>query len=150
MPNCKALTGIGLRRASRGFTLIELMITIAVIGILASIAIPSYTSYVARGNRAEARAALLEAQQYMERFYAANSRYNMSDASNPTLPSRLVNVPSTGTRYTLSVSASTTGYTLTAAPTGSMTADKCGSLTLSSTGVRAVSGATLSAAECWR
>ena len=55
------------RRRPLGFTLIELMIVLAIVGILSAIAFPSYTKYVAKGKRAEARAALLESAQYMER-----------------------------------------------------------------------------------
>ena len=58
-----------------GFTLIEIMITVAIVGILAAVALPSYTSYVARGKRAEVRANMLEAAQFMERYYSTNFRY---------------------------------------------------------------------------
>ena len=63
------------RVTSNGFTLIELMITVAIVGILAAIALPSYLSYVQRGDRAAARAGLLEAQQFMERYYATNNTF---------------------------------------------------------------------------
>ncbi len=138
-------------KAVSGFTLIELMIVVAIVGILAAVAIPSYTEYVKRGNRASARAALLEAQQFMERFYAANSRYTTDAAgtTSPALPARLQSVPAELPRYTLALSApSLNSYTLTASPiTG--TTDKCANLTLTSTGVKGTSS-TLSAAECWR
>ena len=61
-------------RKHQGFTLIELMIVVAVIGILASIAYPSYREYVAKSRRAEAKTVLLSAQQWMERFYTENFR----------------------------------------------------------------------------
>lgn len=64
----------------KGFTLIELMITVAIVGILASIAYPSYREYVAKSRRAEARAVLLAAQQWMERFYSENYRYDKNSA----------------------------------------------------------------------
>ena len=51
----------------KGFTLIEVMIVVAIIGILSAIAYPSYTEYIARGHRADARAGLLQAQQWLER-----------------------------------------------------------------------------------
>ncbi len=139
--------------ARNGFTLIELMVVIAIVAILAAIAYPSYTQYVRRGARAEARTALLEAQQFMERFYAANARYTSKadGTGNPTLPARLASIPTDNPRYDMTVIASTTGYTLTATPRagGMMASDACGALTLANTGLRgAASGA--SANDCWR
>ncbi len=64
----------------KGFTLIELMITVAIVAILASIAYPSYKEYVAKSRRAEARSVLMAAQQWMERFYSENYRYDQNSA----------------------------------------------------------------------
>lgn len=145
-------TSYGSRRISKvasGFSLIELMIVVAIVGILAAIALPSYSEYVKRGNRASARAAMLEAQQFMERFYAVNSRYTTDAAGtlSPALPTRLQRVPAESPRYTLSLSApALNSYTITATPD---TTDKCANLTLTSTGVKGTSS-TLGAAECWR
>jgi type IV pilus assembly protein PilE len=138
---------------SGGFTLIELLVVLAIIAILAAIAYPSYMQYVRRGARAEARIALLEARQFMERFYAANARYSSKadGTGNPTLPARLAVIPSDNPRYDMTVDATRTSYTLTATPkAGSVVAsDVCGALTITNTGVRgAASG--VSVADCWR
>lgn len=130
---------------ARGFTLIEVMIVLAIVAILAAIGYPSYSQFVAKGNRADARATLLEAAQYMERQYSAQSAYQNA------LPARLTVSPSGSgagqNRYSVSVTASTTAYTLTAAPVGT---DVCGTLTLTNTGLKTRAGAGLTDAGCWR
>jgi type IV pilus assembly protein PilE len=143
---------------SHGFTLIELMVVVAIVGILAAIAVPSYRDYIIRGNRATARAAMLEAQQFMERFYAANSSYAKTDGTSPDLPARLSAVPPESPRYNLALGGpAVNAYTITATP---IIADaKCGNLILTNTGIKrqtAVAGADNDAAviarvsECWR
>jgi type IV pilus assembly protein PilE len=129
--------------------LIELMIVLAIIGILAMVAYPSYMESMKRGHRSSARTSMLEAQQFMERFYAANSRYTTDDSGtlSPTLPVRLQAVPTEAPRYNLSVAATLNGYTLTAAP---IVADVCGDLTLTHTGVKGRSATEPTVAECWR
>ena len=78
---------------SRGFTLIEVVITIAIIGILAAVALPSYRAYIERGHRAAAKTVLLEAAQFMERYRASNFRYVDAAGAAPQLPSRLQAAP---------------------------------------------------------
>lgn len=146
-------------KPNAGFTLIEVMIVVAIIGILAAVALPSYQAHVQRGNRASARAALLQAQQFMERFYVANDSYMTDKAGTAVaLPVSLQNAPSDSPRYTLSVVASAVNaYTLTAAPIAGTADALCGSLTLTNTGVKSqtanTSGNATSAAldaQCWR
>jgi len=145
------------RRHVQGFTLIEIMIVVAILGILTAIALPSYTSYVARANRADARAQMLQAAQFMQRFYAANDRFDQDRATNTNtagerVPANLKRSPADGTElYSLTVQATANSYTITAVPLvgTSMSADACGSLTLTSSGVRGVTG-SLPRDTCWK
>jgi type IV pilus assembly protein PilE len=69
-------------KSSKGMTLIELMIVVAIVGILSAIAYPSYTEYVLRGRRAEARTALMDLMQQQERYFTQNNTYLKFDTSN--------------------------------------------------------------------
>lgn len=140
------------RSSPAGFTLIEILMVLVIMGLLAALALPGYTRHVQRGNRAEAMAAMMEAQHFMERYYSANGRYNSSAGSLPVLPARLQDVPTaTAARYRLSVgSATVNAYVLQAEPVGTMAGDMCGSFTLNQAGQRGLADSTASVAECWR
>jgi type IV pilus assembly protein PilE len=140
----------------RGFTLIELMITVAIIALVSAIAFPSYTSFIARGKRADARGQLMQAAQFMQRFYSANDNFantRSGQTAQDAMPSNLQRAPADGVQqYSLTVSATTSAYTLTMAPLAgtAMANDPCGSFIVTSTGVRDVTGATKSRDECWK
>ena len=147
------VSGAG-RHRSRGFTLIELMVVLVVVGILAAIAVPQYSAHVARTNRAEAKAALMGAAQWMEQRFSANGTYcsTADDCSTNPLPTSMRTVPATGSAvYELTVTnLADATYTLTATPasTGKMSGDACGAFTLNQLGQRGQGG--LDEASCWR
>lgn len=137
-------------RYSQGFTLIEVMIVVAIVGILSSIAYPSYTEYVRRSHRSDARAGLLQAQQWLERVATATGSYPAETA----FPNTLKTV-SNG-RYDISYAPSNPlgTYTLKATPKGAQSGDKCGIYTLSHDGQQGANNKTAGQTgydtDCWR
>lgn len=129
----------------RGFTLIEMMIVVVVVAILSAIAYPSYTEYVRRGHRAEARAGLLQAAQWLERAATATGTYPLTAA----FPAKLKTVPNN--RYDIAVVSDGATFTVTATPKAGQTGDKCGNYTLTNTGLRGANGTTTGdiVTQCW-
>lgn len=152
-------------RGRAGFTLIELLIVLAILAILAAITLPSYWRYAARAHRAAARAQLLQAAQYMQRFYSANDRYNQDRNGTSiwlVMPPGLLRSPADGTQlYVLATTganastADTSAFTLVMLPLAdqAMARDKCGGFTITQAGAKGLTAAPPSAAltaECWR
>lgn len=129
---------------ARGFTLIELMITVAVVAILASIAYPSYQEQVRKTHRAQAKADLVEYAQLAERFHTVNNTYE-----NFSLPSAVSPREGGAVRYNLELNPDPTQSTfvILATTTGAQASDRCGNLSLNQAGVK--TNSTGSFAECW-
>jgi len=133
-----------------GFTLIELMIVVVIMGIIAAIALPAYSSYMTDARRAEAKTMLIEMAGEQYRYYSENNSYA---ADLTTLGYNSDAELSDNGFYSVSVTAQTaSSYTLTAAPVaGSVQAENdtaCKSLTINSIGAKGVTG-TAASADCW-
>ena len=134
-----------------GFTLIELMIGIAVIAILTTLAISTYSSYMIRAYRSDVQATLIQASQFMERIRLENGSYKPGGVA-PTLPTTLLQSPASGTaRYAIALDAtSTTTFTLTATPGVSIAAQEiCGNLIVDHSGLKTFSAGTGDMKTCW-
>jgi type IV pilus assembly protein PilE len=140
---------------AKGFTLIELMIAVAVVAILGGIAYPSYQTYVKRAARAELRAAMLDTAQKQERYFSSNNAYLAISAPPAAAPSGWVNYTGgtsiSARKYDISVALSGggTGYTITGAPVTGYSETTCGTHTLTHTNLRGNTGNSRPSAECW-
>jgi len=148
---------ISRRLKMRGMTLIELLVVIGVLGILTSIAVPTYRKYLLRAQRSEAKIALLQLQTAQEKYYLQNNAYTddvttASTAVNPGLG--LPGTSETG-KYDIAITNLGAGgqtYTATASPHtgGGQTDDKdCANFTITERGLRGISG-TRTTEYCWK
>lgn len=129
--------------AEGGVTLIELMITVLIIAALASVALPTYERYVQQTHRSNAKNALLQVAQWMERAATAQGSYPLTANVAPGV------LKVEGARYVVTV-VSNDGqtYLATATAQGTQVNDACGNFTLNQSGARGVTG-SLPASECW-
>jgi len=139
----------------QGFTLIEMMIVVAIVGILAAIAFPSYRDYVERAGRADGKAKLMEIMQAQERFYSQNQTYTANLGAGGLGYGVAANaaVASDEGRYNIPAAACggaiASCVALTADAVGQQASDtKCGDLTLDSRGTKG-EGGTLTVQDCW-
>jgi len=145
-----------MKKTARGMTLIELMIVVAILGIIAAIGYPSYLDHVKKTRRAEGMGELLELADRMERHYSDFGTYDKVVAGVVS-DMAIADIYQATTRngyYTLSIDAGTDNvdFTARAAPTskGQQDTDKCGTFTITSQGTKTVTGGSLSTSDCWK
>ncbi|WP_263260283.1 type IV pilin protein [Pseudomonas sp. RIT-PI-S] len=137
-----------MNKSSKGFSLMELMIAVAIVGILSAIAYPSYMNYVRKSHRAEIAQLLVEAAQNMERYYSRSGGVYTAK-SGVTEP----NIPTGNAWYNLVLARQDQTFTITATPVNNtlMANDVCGSFIINNTGQRTNSTlpAGTTTAFCW-
>lgn len=132
----------------KGFTLIEVMIVVAILGILAGIAYPSYMESVRKSNRADAKASLNDTAQRLQRCFTAYSVYNHANCAVATSMAGGAEVISPEEFYAITGVILANTYTLTATPVGAQANDaKCTTFTLNNSGARGATGSD--ANNCW-
>ena len=138
-------------KKSRGFTLIEVMIVVGIIGLLTTIAYPSYREHIQRSQRTVAKTALLELATRQERFFTVNNRYTTVGTDLGYASNFPIGVGGDGNAlYRITVTtANATGFAATATPVGGATADACGVFAISQSGQQSNTSNTLATARCW-
>lgn len=144
------------QRVTLGFTLMEMLITVAVIAIISAFAFPSYNQYLNRTRRADVKGVLTENAQFMERFMTENLRYDRDLAAvAPVIPLLVAPRLATGVAimYNISLQAGTTAttYTLQAIPANAMALDSCGTFTINNLGQKSNTGMSggMTTEQCW-
>jgi type IV pilus assembly protein PilE len=161
-----------MKQKHHGFTLTELMIAVAIVGILASIAVPNYQNSIRKSRRADAQGALVSFANAMERHYTEVNSYcdaggvggvntcntasadtNINDTGSPSIYPTQSPVDGKDKYYDLTINAvSVNSYTLWATPINAQANDECGTLTLAHTGARNLDPPLTSndsRADCW-
>lgn len=132
-----------MMKKQAGFTLVELMITVAVVGILAVTAYPTYQNFLLKGNRAAAQSHLMDIAQRQQQYLMDARSYAGSVAAlNMTTPTEVSNY------YTIAIvtaAGTPPTFTATATPSGKQTADTCGTMSLDNNGAKTAAQTT----GCW-
>ena len=150
------------KKHTKGFTLIELMIVVAILGIISAIAIPAYADFIRKGKRADAKVELLKLAQMQESYFVQNLSYAKDLTTGAGGLGLGATVTSEQGEYTVTMAALDNGggactgfaadpcttFTLTATPGATQNDPKCANFTVSNTGVKTVSG-THTAQQCW-
>lgn len=143
------------RLKQQGFTLVELLVVVAIMAILVTVALPAYQNSALRSGRAEAKGELLQVAAEQERYYSSFNTYidDATPMTTPTVANR--DRTSTNATYLISVAACAGGaisncFLATATAQGVQLDDLCDTLTISNTGIRGATGTGATAEECWQ